>query len=137
MATTPVLDTRPQLVDITHYGSDTLTIEVTAPASLVSGKEWLAQIKTKKEDMVPSASFTITPPAVADGPAYLILPSAESARLLGLGTAVRERTSAGTMAVVQKYTGFWDCQVSATGGADPVTTLVQGKITIEIDVSRP
>ena len=41
-----VLDTRPQVVDIAHYGGDTLTIRVAAPFSLVDGKEWHSQIRS-------------------------------------------------------------------------------------------
>jgi hypothetical protein len=40
------------------------------------------------------------------------------------------------MASIQRYSGVWDVQVSGSGGADPVNTLAQGSLTIDMDVSR-
>lgn len=128
------LDTRPDTVDITHYAGDTLTIKVTAPDALVAGRGWTAQIRADRAATTVDASFTITPPTVADGPAYLVLPAAESARLAGTGTRKRVVRS-GVAVLVATYSGVWDCQVADPLG-DPVTTLVQGSITIEADVSR-
>ena len=126
----------PGTVDIKGYAGDTLTRSVTAPAALVDGLEWTAQIKAARDSDVVDAEFTITPPAVAGGPAYLVLPAAETARLVEGAAVRRVRTAAGQTAYEAVYEGVWDCQVSGVDGADPVTTLVQGKVTITLDVSR-
>lgn len=130
------VDTRPEVVNITHYAGDTLTISVTAPASVVEGQVWSAQVRPSRDPTAPlDATFTITPPTVADGPAFLVLSSVDCARLAGTGVVV-QRTWKGTTYAVQTYTGEWDCQVAAPGGPDPVRTLVQGTLTIEADVTR-
>ena len=136
-----ILDALPDAVDLACLGGDTFTFTVTAPAALVSGKEWLAQIRSTSDAAAVDATFTITPPTVADGPAYLTLPAAETARLLEGAPLVRVyRKASGrgvtTSAMLPQYTGVWDVQVSGVGGADPVTTLAAGKITITLDVSR-
>lgn len=131
-----VLDTTPQQVDINHYGGDTLTIRVTAPDSLVAGRNWAAQVRKTATATTVDATFTITPPEVPDGPAYLVLSSADCSRLLGIGTTVRVKdANTGLYAAQQQYTGFWDCQLSVAG-ADPVTTIVKGGITLVLDITR-
>jgi len=128
------IDNRPDTVDIFHYAGDTLTIKVEAPAGLTDGKTWLAQVKTSRASPTVDALFTITAPTSSGGPAYLMLPAAVTAQLAGTGATVR-KMQAGTMAVVQSYVGEWDVQVSVNG-LDPVTTLCQGALTIELDVTR-
>ena len=128
------IDTTPQWVDIKHLVGDTLTIEVTAPASITDGKVWEAQIRSTRDAAVVDASFTITPPAVSGGPAYLELSAATTRALASLGTFLREMK--GTRAVsIQRYTGEFDVQLSVAG-SDPVTTLVQGSLTLDLDVTR-
>lgn len=129
------LDTRPDVVDITHYGGDTLTVRVMAPWSLVLGKEWLAQIKANRTTDVVDAEFAVTIPAADGDPAFLVLSAAECNRLMS-GATTRRVVRAGVALMMAQYTGVWDCQISMPGGLDPVTTLAQGALTIEIDVSR-
>lgn len=129
-----VIDTRPDTVDIIHYAGDTLTIRVEAPASLTDGMTWLAQIKSNREDQQVDAVFEITPPQTPGGPAFLVLPAAVTDGLGNTGQVTREMV-AGTLASIQRYTGQWDVQVS-DNGLDPVKTLAQGSITIELDVTR-
>lgn len=135
------LSTIPGTADIEHYAGDTLTIKVTAPDSLVTGREWLAQVKASRDATTPDSTFVITPPAQAGDPAYLVLPAAETARLagtLGVPATVRRQSGFNTIEVrsVLNYKGVWDVQISGANGTDPVTTLAQGSITITLDVSR-
>lgn len=125
-----MLDVVPDTVDIRAYAGDTLTIRVTAPDALVGGLDWLAQVRTTDTDTTVAATFDITPPAVPDGPAYLVLPAATT-RLLA-GTLGRELPT--TRSII-RFTGVWDVQVS-DAGSDPVTTLARGQLTIDMDVSR-
>lgn len=128
------IDTRPDTVDIIHYAGDTLTIRVEAPSGVTDGMDWAAQVKANRETDDVDAEFVITPPATSGGPAYLVLPSAVCKALTATGVVAREMVD-GRMAVVQRYTGEWDVQVSAAG-TDPVRTLAQGTLTIELDVTR-
>src|SRR5512144_3119905 len=133
-----VLDTRPQSVDLYHYAGDTLTVQIRAPSSLVAGKTWTAQVRSTRQATVVDATFAITVPTVTDGPAYLVMTSVDTARLPAeLGTPIRVIKGTGaeaTAVMIQTYQGVWDCQVRATSGTDPVTTLVSGAIKIEADV---
>lgn len=144
-----VLDTRPDVVDLSHYGGDTLTITITAPSYLVSGMEWTAQIRGAREAVGVDAEFDITPPTVTDGPAFLVLTAAECRRLIDAGGVLvqvqQQRTVrlgpttnalAAVPRILQRYSGVWDCQIAPFTGGDPVRTLVQGAITIDLDVTR-
>lgn len=130
------LDTTPQIVDIKHYGGDTLTVKVTAPAEVTDGMTWAAQIKAARDAPTPDAEFDIAAPAASGDPAFLTLTAADSAALVAGTPVVTKRGSNGITRSVQQYVGVWDCQVSAAG-LDPVRTLVQGSITLEMDVTRP
>lgn len=136
------LDTRPQKVDVIHYAGDTLNIRILADASVTDGMTWNADLKQAKDSPTVDASFTILPPDVSGGPAYLQLDSATT-RALAMGQPVTmiNPTSAEARAgvaprAVQQYSGIWDCQVS-DNGSDPVRTLVQGTLIIEMDVTQP
>lgn len=129
------LDVRPESVDILGYAGDTLTITVVAPASLVNAKAWTAEIRSAIDATTVDAEFVITPPTVADGPAYLVLDAATTRLLASSGVLRKIRTREGTTVEVLRYKGVWDCQVSAAG-LDPVRTLVKGTISIDQDVTR-
>lgn len=131
------IDTRPKVVDITAYGGDTLTIKVTAPVAITNGMVWNAQLRADREDATPvDATFTITPPNPPTDPAaYLVLKSADCRRLIGTGTVLTRRTKAGVV-TVQSYTGVYDCEIKHPTNPDPVTTLVQGTLTLDMDVTR-
>lgn len=129
------LSTLPDVVDIEHYAGDTLTIMVTAPEALVTGREWAAQIRPAKGSSILDAEFVITPPATPGGPAYLVLPGAESARLVSGGPVIQKRRGS-VSSFVAVYSGFWDVQVAAPGEVDPITTLARGSISFEMDVTR-
>lgn len=134
------LDATPGTVDLAVYSGDTFTFMVTAPAALVEGREWLAQVRSAKDGVTVDAEFTVTPPTVPDGPAYLTLWAADTTRLCEGAPIVRITRRRGktlpSPMLVQQYQGMWDVQVSAPGGIDPVTTLAAGQLTCELDVSR-
>ena len=126
------LDTRPDTVDILHYAGDTLTLAIRAPSAYIAGRVWSASVRSTRSAATVDATFDIIEPTVVDGPAYVTLTSADTALLGGLGVMV---PGDGGLSV-KTYTGVWDVQVKHPSG-DPVSTLVQGIIKIESDVTRP
>lgn len=112
----PDLDSRPQVINIDHYAGDTLTLHVTIDPTVVAGRDWKAQVRDRQESQRVDAEFLVIPSATG---ADVVLRSADCQQLARRG----------------KYTGFWDVQLSF-GGADPVTTLAYGKMTIFPDVTR-
>lgn len=110
-------DTRPTEVNIDHYGGDTLSIAVKVSSEIVAGREWSAQVRSARTSQRIDATFTCTPNAEG---ADVVLAAADCRALSERG----------------EYNGFWDVQLSAPAGADPVTTLAQGAIKIHPDVTR-
>jgi hypothetical protein len=110
----------PDVVDITAYAGDTLTIEIVDATGYSDGLDWNAQIRADRTSSTIDATFTVTPPVSPGLPAFLVLSAAVSRTLIGSLT---------------EYKGVWDCQVSDAGN-DPVTTLVQGTFTLMTDVTR-
>jgi hypothetical protein len=131
------ITTIPTIVDITHYGGDTFTLEVKAAPEVTDGQVWNADIKLARDSDVVDASFSILPPPLGGGSAYLTLSSVDSARLVGTAPIITRRSPSGLLLSIQKYVGVWDCQVSHPTNPDPVRTLVHGTFSIEIDVTRP
>lgn len=131
-------DATPQRENFAAYAGDTFTLEVVAPAELVDGLDWAAQVRaTREAPGPPDAVFDIIEPTEPGGSAYLTLPAAITRALAaesGRQVRVHPRGAAKAI-VVQRYTGEWDCQVS-DAGTDPVTTLVQGTLTFDLDVTR-
>lgn len=130
------LTTIPNVVNVRHYGGDTLYIYVKAPPELTDAKEWSAQVRANRLATVVDATFTITPSAGAGLPTTLMLPAAVVRDLLDDATQIRVKDSAGQYAMVMRYQGVWDVQIAAAGGTDPVQTLAQGTLTIDLDVTR-
>ena len=126
------LDVRPQVVDVAGYAGDTLTIRILAPDFY--GLDWSAQVRAAPDTTTVAATFEITAPAAADQPAILVLDAATTRALADTGEVIRVRRGAATVSVL-RFTGVWDCQVS-DAGSDPVRTLVQGGLTIDLDVTR-
>lgn len=135
--TEQALDTRPQIVNVTHYAGDTLTLKVTAPPELApAGTEWLAQVRQARDAPTVDATFDVVLGTDAEqGVAWLTLPAAVTEMLASSG-AVRRRQVGPTVMEVQQYVGEWDCQISGPDGADPVRTLAQGTLTLDKDVSK-
>lgn len=129
------LSTVPQQVDVAAYVGDTLTIKVIAPSTVVSGMTWDAQVRLEPGAPDISAVFTIIPPTVANGPAYLELSSAQTSALFARHARAVRSTVAGRAVTNVVFSGVWDCQVS-DNGTDPVRTLARGIITLEQDVTR-
>lgn len=115
----PNIKTVPQIVNIEHYGGDTLELAVNCAAGFVNGRLFKAQLKLARTDTDPAATFTVTP----NGPdsCTLMLPAATVADLLGMNLS---------------WKGVWDCQVAPPAAPDPVTTLAQGDVTLTLDVTR-
>lgn len=109
-------DTRPQQIDIDHYGGDTLTIRVNATADIVDGREWQAQVRDKRRGGRVVANFTIAEDV--DG-ATLTLTSEDCALLSDRGV----------------FKGFWDVQVADPLNPDPTQTFATGYLNIHPDVT--
>lgn len=127
------LDVRPDLVELWGYGGDDLDVKITAPSSLVSGATWKAQVRSDAQSTTVGAEFAVTPPAVADGPAYLHLSGAQTRALADAGTLVSVRVGAASYPV-QRYSGWWDVQVTFPSGS--VKTLSRGPLVVDMDVTR-
>ena len=113
-----ILSTLPQVVDVDHYAGDTLTMHVLCPTEVIAGRTFSAQVRANKSATKIDATFgVLLTPTGCD----IVLFSADS----------RELTRRGD------YEGFWDVQLAAAGGADPVTTLAYGELRIHLDVTRP
>lgn len=127
------LDVRPEEVNVSGYAGDTLTLMVTVTGMDLVTAQWDAMVRLNQEAASPAAVFAITPPTAVDGPAYLVLDAETTRALADMGQVLR--AIPGVRAAVRRFSGVWDCQVSAAG-ADPVRTLVQGELTIDLDVTR-
>ena len=112
----PNIDTRPTVVDIEHYGGDTLSLHVTVDPLIVAGRTWAAQVRSQPASPRLDASFSIFPTAT------------------GI-VAVLSSEASSNLARRKKYQGYWDLQLSDDGG-DPVDTLAYGKIIVHPDVTR-
>lgn len=89
-----------------------LTLVVQDPA-VIEGCTWSAEIRADREPATPvEASFTVT--AIDETTVQLVLSATDSAALRG-------------------FMGVWDVQVDCDGD---VRTLVQGKVTMDPDVTR-
>lgn len=131
-----VLDARPQTIECATYAGDTFTLAIIAPAELVEGRVWLAQLRAAPDATAIDATWDVTPPVTPGGPAYITLPSAVTTALAQSAPITRSSRAAAAPNV-QRYQGVWDVQVSGPpAGADPVKTLVRGTLTIDLDVSR-
>lgn len=129
------VSTVPTVVDIVTYAGDTFDLEIRAAAEVTDGKQWNAEIRADRDAAPVDATFAITVPTESGGPAYLRLTAADSARLARGAPVVQKRMPDGSTRAVQQYSGVYDCEVSLAG-SDPVRTLVQGTIKIELDVTR-
>lgn len=129
------LDTRPEHVEAYAYAGDTFTITIVAPSALVSGMVWKAELRSSIDAVTVDATFDITEPTVADGPAYIVLDSATTRLLASTGVLQRVKSREGKIVEAIRYNGIFDCQIS-NAGTDPVRTLVKGTLAIDQDVTR-
>ena len=111
------IDTRPQVVNVVHYGGDTLVLHVRVTPEIIGGREFSAQVRSQKISRRIDASFqVILTPTGAD----IQLLSEDCQRLTERGP----------------YTGWWDVQLAMPDGSDPVTTLAYGELKLDPDVTR-
>jgi hypothetical protein len=143
------IDLTPQVLDITAYGGDTLSLLVSFPPGYVAGRIWSAQIRSVKTDLNTDAVFQVNLGATANDPVTLVLSSAatralvtEAAEAQMMAATTRSaptRRAVAPFAVgdpITTYSGSWDCQLAPVGGGDPTTTVVRGSIKIVLDVTR-
>ena len=131
MATqTQTLSTVPMVANIEHYGGDTLYVRVEVPAEFTTGKQWDAQVRRTRDAVDIDAVFDFQPGDTPDV-MFMILPADVVSGLIE-DYGVEARVN-GTMTI--RYLGEYDCQISEAG-QDPVTTLVQGTLTLFPDVTR-
>lgn len=81
----------------------------------------MAQIRKQRADTAVAADFTVDMTDALTGTLVLELPGTESAGLIDASGA--------------KFSGFWDVQWTPVG-SEPVT-LLQGKVEVYADVTRP
>lgn len=133
------INTTPDIVNITHYGGDTLTIKVEVSDDLAGGAEWHAQLRSDPLSATSDAEFVIT--THMDG-ATLVLPGSVTRDLVeGVNATAFAAFNANPMpfatsTAVKDYVANWDVQISGPGGIDPIKTLARGVITITLDISR-
>ena len=127
---TQTLSTVPMVVDVHHYGGDTLNILVVVPAAVIAGRDWDAEVRANREAETVDATFDVIVGNTADE-WYLQLPGSVVSELLATKAVVVRVDGKPTT----RYVGVYDAQVSANG-SDPIQTLVQGTLTIDLDVTR-
>lgn len=112
------LSTMPQIVNVEHYGGDTLTIHLKVATEIIAGRVFSAQVRSKAVTAKVDAAFGVILTAAG---ADIVLSSADSRRLSSRGD----------------YEGVWDVQLAMPDGSDPVTTVGYGEMLIHPDVTRP
>jgi uncharacterized protein with LGFP repeats len=126
---TQTLSTVPMVVNVHHYGGDTLSVRIVVNDATVAGRDWDAQIRKTQDAEEIDATFDIVPGAMDEW--FLVLPGAVVSDLLATkSTVVRVDGKP-----VTRYIGVYDAQVS-DAGSDPIQTFVQGTMTIDLDVTR-
>lgn len=112
-----ILNTHPQVIDIEHYGGDTLTLHLTVPTEVIAGRVFSAQVRSKQGSPRLDATFqVILTPTGAD----IVLLADDCRRLANRG----------------EYSGRWDVQLTEADGTDPITTIAFGSLVIIPDVTR-
>lgn len=127
---TQTLSTVPMVVDVHHYGGDTLSLLVEIPAAVVAGRDWDAQVKSSREALTTDAVFDIIPGGTADEWIMQINGATITELIDTKGVLVRVDGKQ-----ITRYVGVYDAQISV-GGLDPIQTVVQGTLTIDLDVTR-
>jgi hypothetical protein len=123
-AQVPTLDLLPKVYNLALYAGDGVALRLnlsdkTGAALQVDG-EITAQIRTTRSEEDPSAEFTADLSEGDEGIVVLRMSGAETAALMN-GS--------------DKFAGVWDLQW--TPSDDEPRTLVQGKVSCQLDVTRP
>jgi hypothetical protein len=113
----PNIDSRPTVIDIDHYGGDTLSLHVTIDPLVVAGRTLTAQVRSRPASPKLDATFDVYP---SETGAVVVLSGESCLELARRG----------------KYRGYWDMQLAEADGDDPVTTLAHGKMILHPDVTR-
>lgn len=116
------IDTRPAVVDVSHYGGDTLHLQITVNADL-TGATWTGEVRTARGAAV-DATFSFVPNASG---AAATISAVSTDALADLGAPVTEGGIA-----YKRYTGVYDIQIVLSG---ETTTLVRGTIIVDSDVT--
>lgn len=111
------LNTLPEIINIDHYGGNTLTLHIKADAATIAGRSFSAQVRSRATASKIDAAFSVL--VTAEG-ADIILSSADAAQLTLRGL----------------YEGVWDVQLEPPTGVDPITTLACGEFRVHPDVTR-
>lgn len=137
------VDVTPQVVDITAYGGDTLTIRIRFPVGRFDGREWRSEVRDTRDGSVVRAEFDFTDPAVdPDNPTkqfvLATLKAADTSTLAASGPVAMGRNRiTGRAVLTPVFTGEYDVQVAPPGvDVDPVTTVMQGTLQFQKDVTR-
>lgn len=112
-----ILNTHPQVIDIEHYGGDTLTVHIAAPVEVIGERVFSAQVRSKQGSPRLDAQFSVV---LTETGADIVLAADDARRLANRGP----------------YSGWWDVQLAMADGTDPITTIAYGEITIIPDVTR-
>ena len=106
-----------QDLTITRGDTETIVVTITSDGSTpinITGRTYLAQIRTSPDNTTVKASFTCTVTSAANGQVTCTLSATDSATL-PVGIA------------------YWDLQETASG---VVSTILSGNVTVLADVSR-
>jgi hypothetical protein len=138
----PVIDARPQGVELRAYAGDTFSFKITTDVDY-SEYTWTGQVRSDHPDPIVDGTFEFSDPIqVADKwEVVATLPADTTQALADLipetppvtPTIVNIGGKTSTPTAVQTYKGVWDIQVKLD---DVVKTLVQGTIFVDEDVTR-
>jgi hypothetical protein len=106
-----------QDLTITRGDTETIVVTITSDGSTpinITGRTYIAQIRTSPDNTTVKASFTCTVTSAANGQVTCTLSATDSATL-PVGIA------------------YWDLQETASG---VVSTILSGNVTVLADVSR-
>jgi len=120
------LDFRPEQVDLLAYAGDTLCFLVTVvPPDILVGGTYEAQVRDPRSSSAVLETFDVD---LQPGGGSLLLTLTPQQTQVLYAREVRPRRA------VTAWKGEWDLQVTSPDGA--VKTLVQGAITVDMDVTR-
>lgn len=137
----PVIDARPQGVELKAYAGDTFSFKIITDVDYTT-YTWTGQIRSDHPDQEVDASFTFgTPESAAGKWETVVTLSADSTQALAdlvveppvTPSILNVGGAASTLTSVNTYKGVWDIQVMFN---EVVKTLVQGTITVDEDVTR-
>ncbi len=132
------INTQPMVRNLYLYGGDTFSMKVTVPAGAFDGFAWTGQVRSSRDPSTGTldAEFQIDPPAAPGDPCWPTLLAVDTRRLALLGKPVKRKVGL-AQRIFLVYTGDYDIQIKHPDEPDPVVTIVQGIVSIDIDVTEP